>query len=105
MLRLAHPAPSGQGTEPPARRKHHPSPCLFLTDDETRHLRASIRNIARTRYGSLVKLARALDINPSILTRKQAPSPGLAVALWRLTGVPVETLLRGGLAIVEGGTS
>jgi hypothetical protein len=94
-----------QGTDPPARRKHSPSPSLFLTADESRHLRASIRNIARTRYGSLTKLAAALEVNPQILTRKRHPHPGLAVALWRVTGVPVETLLRGGLAIVEGGTS
>jgi hypothetical protein len=105
MARLLHVVGQGQGTDPPTKRKHHPSPSLFLTADESRHLRASIKNLARTRYGSLVKLARALDINPSILTRKQAPSPGLAVALWRLTGTPLDELLRGGLAIVEGGTS
>jgi hypothetical protein len=113
MLRLAHPAPSGQGADPPARRKHTPSPSLFLTSDESRYLRASIRNIARARYGSLVKLAQALDVDPQILSRKRHPHPGLAVALWRLTGTPLEELLSVKLAAVpspsatpqEGGAS
>lgn len=98
MLRLVHPAPGGQGTDPPKRRGH-PAPALSLTPDEVRHLRASIRNIARS-FGSIAGLARSLGVEPAILTRKKRPSPALAVALWRLTGIPVETLLSGKLAAV-----
>ena len=100
MLRLAHPAPSGQGTDPPKRRrKGLPSPSLSLSVEEARHLRAACRNVART-FGSFRKLGRALGIDPSILTHKRHPSPGLAVALWRLTGTPIDVLLTGKLSPV-----
>ena len=100
MLTLVHPPPGGNGGRPPTRRRGVPAPSLSLTAEEARHLRAATRNIARARYGTLRKLADALGIVPSILTRKRHPSPALAVALWRLTGVPVEELLRGKLAPV-----
>ncbi len=101
MLTLVHPLPGGNGGSPPARRrKGIPAPSLSLTADEARHLRAAARNIARTRYGTLRKLAGALGIHPYILTRRKHPGPGLAVALWRLTGTPVEVLLSGKLAAV-----
>ena len=105
MLTLVRPA--AQGQDPPKRRRGIPSPALSLTIDEARHLRASIRNIARAKYGTLRKLAAALGVKPSSLTRKQLPSAGLAVALWRLTGTPVEALLTGKLAAVPspGGAS
>jgi hypothetical protein len=94
MLKIVHPQRGGQGADPPTRRKRSRAPSLFLTPDEARHLRAATRNIARVRFGSLTKLAAALGVNPQILTRKRAPTPGLAVALWRLTGTTVEELLR-----------
>jgi hypothetical protein len=108
LLRLV-----GQGQDPPARRgKGVRAPSLSLTADEARHLRASIRNIARTKYGTLRKLAAALGVVPRVLTHRRPPDPGLAVALWRVTGVPVEELLTGKLAavpapapVVEGGAS
>ena len=100
MLRLAHPAPAGK--DPPKRRKGTHAPSLSLTDDEARHLRASVRNIART-FGGVGKLAAALGVDRITLTRKRAPSSALAVALWRLTGTPVEELLGGKLAVVPGG--
>jgi hypothetical protein len=96
-LTLVHPAREGEG--PPKRRRPGlPAPSLSLTPDEARHLRASIRNLARARYGSLVKLGAALGINEATFRRKG--SPALAVAIWRVTGVPVEELLRGKLAAV-----
>ncbi len=75
---------------PSPRRRHTPSPALSLTVDEARHLRAAVGNIART-YGSKSKLAAALGIDERALTRgaRRRPSPGLAVALSRLTGVPL----------------
>jgi len=92
--------PPGEAPAPPARRrKGNLSPALSLSDDEVRALHAATRNIART-FGSLAALGRALGVSPRILTRKVRPSPALAVALWRLTGIAVETLLRPTLAAV-----
>jgi hypothetical protein len=99
MLVLVHPPRGGNGGDPPTRRKGFPARSLSLSPDEARHLRAACRNVART-FGSLTKLGRALGIEPAILTRKKHPSPGLAVALWRLTGTPMDVLLHGPLAAV-----
>ena len=98
MLTLVH--PPGAGQDPPARRRGIPSPSLSLTLDEARHLRASIRNIARTRYGTLRKLADGLGVAPGVLTRRKHPAAALAVAVWRLTGIPLADLLTGKLAVV-----
>lgn len=109
MLRLVHPAREGQGTDPPKRRRYAPAASLSLTDAEIRCLRAAIRGLARTRYGSLAALARAIDVCPTVLTRKKRPGPALAIAIWRASGVPMERLLRGGIEAVpspkEGGAS
>jgi hypothetical protein len=67
MLRLVHPAPEGQGTDPPARRRGHPSPALSLSPDEGRSLRATIRNVGRA-YGSLRCLAAVLGVSAGTLT-------------------------------------
>jgi hypothetical protein len=85
---------------PPPRRRGGPSPAFSLSDEEVQHLRAAIRGLARTRYASLAALARALRVAPAVLCRRKRQSPGLAVALWRLTGIPVEVLLSGKLAVV-----
>ena len=96
MLTLVQP---GDGHRPAVPPPGCSRASLFsLTADEARHLRAATRNIARVRYGTSSKLADALGVDPSILTRKRAPTPGLAVALWRLTGTPVEELLSAKLA-------
>ena len=100
MPRLLRLVGQAQGTDPPARRPRSPAPSLSLTSDEARHVRASIRNIARTRFGTFAAMARALGVVPDILTHRRPPSPGLVIALWRLTGVPVEELLTGSLAAV-----
>lgn len=92
MLRLAHPAPAGQGTDPPKRRKGRPAPALSLTDDEARAVRAAARNLART-FGSKRKLAAALGINPGVLSGKGRPHPGLAVALARVSKMSVDAVL------------
>lgn len=102
MLRLAHPAPRGQGTDPPVRRHRRPSPALSLTHDEACAVRAAARNIARQHYGTLAALAAVLGVVPGILTRKRRPSAGLAVALARVSGMTVDAVLgRTGLAVVQ----
>jgi hypothetical protein len=85
-------------TPPPRRPRGIPSPALSLTPEEVRHLRTSIRNIARRHFGTIAALARALKVNAGVLTRKRRQSPALAVALWRLTGISVEDMLSGKLA-------
>ncbi len=101
MLTLVHPAPGGQATGLPKRRKGLPSPALSLTIDEARAVRASARNIARARFGTLAKLAAALGIAPGILTRKRPPGAGLAVALARVSGMTVDAVLGWpGLSVV-----
>ena len=100
MLSLVHPAPEGQDP-PPRRRRGVPSPSLSLTHDEACAVRAAARNIARTHYGSLRKLAAALGVRPAILTRKRHPCAGLAVALARVSGMTVDAVLgRAKLAAV-----
>jgi len=97
----------GQGTDPPKRRKGIPSPSLSLTHDEARAVRAAARNIARSRYGTLRKLAAALGVTPISLTRKQLPSAGLAVALARISGMSVDAVLgwKALAALKTGGAS
>jgi len=107
MLRLVHPPPGGNGSPAPARRKGRPSPALSLTPDEARAVRAAAHNIARSHFGTLRKLAAALGVLPNTLTRKdKRPSPGLAVALARVSGLSVDVVLgRSGLASLPGGAS
>lgn len=98
MLRLV-PPPRAEGQDPPARRRGQ-APALSLTDEETRALRVSARNIARS-YGGMAGLARALGVNVCCLGhRKTRPHPGLAIALSRLTKIPVEQLLTPRIAAV-----
>jgi len=55
-------APGGNATGPSQRRRGIPAPSLSLTHDEGCAVRAAARNIARTHYGTLGKLAAALGI-------------------------------------------
>jgi hypothetical protein len=89
------------GVDPPApRRRGVRSSAFSLTPDEVTHLRAAIRNLARS-YPSRAAMARALGVNPLALGRsRRRLSQGLAVALWRLTGTPLDVLLRPQLAAV-----
>jgi hypothetical protein len=96
MLRLVHPAPAGNATDPP-KRKRGPAPALSLTAEEARHLRVATRNIART-HGSLRRLAAVLGVQPGTLSRTaRLPSAGLAVALARVHGLSIDALLSGKL--------
>lgn len=91
--------PPGE-TSAPVRRRRGQADALRLTPEEVRAFRASVRNIARERYGSLAALGRALGVRASILTKRKRPGGALVIAVWRLTGIPVETLLRPQLAAV-----
>jgi hypothetical protein len=91
--------PPGEG--PPGRRKGGPTcPAFRLTSDEVRHLSAAVRAVAQS-YGGKAGLARVLGCNPGTLNPgRRHPDAGLAVALWRLTGLSLDVILRGKLAAV-----
>src|SRR5580700_4216127 len=97
VLRLVPPPDAA----PLGRRRGGPkSPALSLTPDEARHLHAAIRAVARS-YGGKAGLARTLGLHVSALNPgRRHPHPGIAVALWRLTGMSLDTILRGKLAAV-----
>jgi hypothetical protein len=88
------------GETPAAPKRRGRTDALSLTREEARHLRAAIRGIARTRYGTIAAMGRALGVSPYILTRRKHPSAALAVAVWRLTGITLDKLLRGGVEVV-----
>ena len=99
MLTLVHPAPAGNGTDPPRRRRGGTrSPCLSLTVEEATHFRAALRNVARLYF----KLAGALGVPVKTLAqalcRKSPPSAALVLRVARLAKVPVESLLYPTLA-------
>jgi hypothetical protein len=101
MLRLVHPPSGGNGTDPPARRKGIRAPSLSLTADETRRVRAAIRNAARA-YGSLECLAAAMGVRPGSLrnassSKGRRPSVALAFGVARAIGVHVEAMLSGAM--------
>jgi hypothetical protein len=87
----------------PAKRRRNgvPSRVLSLTPEEIRHLFAAVTAVARTFPGGKSGLARALGLDRSTLNPgRKHPGPGLAVALWRLTGMPLDVILSGKLAAV-----
>jgi len=94
MIRLVHPAPAGNGTDP-SHRRHYPAVSLFFTEEEARHVRAAIQGVAQT-YGGFTPLARALGIKLGTLTSKH-PSAGVAVAVARHTGISLDGMLAGRL--------
>lgn len=99
MLRLVHPAPSGQATDPPARRRGSRSPALCLTSDERRHLRASLQNLRRA-YGTWACLAMAMDVPMQTLTAAGQRGKGsamLAIRAAKAGGMSVEAVLGGTL--------
>jgi len=100
MLRLVHPRPAGQGTDPPARRKGSRSAALFLTPDETRLVRAALRNTGRA-YGGQAVLATVMGIPHAAVKRaagaRRRLSGTFAIRLARAAGVSVESILTGAL--------
>lgn len=102
MLRLAHPAPSGQGTDPPKRRKR-PSDALVLSDEEVRHVRQALRNLVFALGGNDVA-AQVLGIATNSVSSaksspKHRPSGTLAIRIAKAAGVSVESILTGAIAI------
>ena len=101
MLRLAHPAPRGQGTAASARRKWSRAPALSLTADETRHFRAALTN-ASMAYGGADVLAAAMGVPAALLyaaaDEKHRPAPILAIRLAAAAGTTVEAVLHATLA-------
>ena len=100
MLRLVSPAPEGQGTGTPKRRRGSRSPSLFLTPDEVRHAQAAIRAAARA-YGGQDVLATVLGIPVHTLqqaaSRGRSPSGILVIRLAAAAGLTVEAVLSGKL--------
>jgi hypothetical protein len=105
MLRLVHPAPGGQGSGAPARRKGSRSPALMFTPEEARAVRTCLKNTA-TRYGGFDVLAAAMGVPVDCLyqaagnKRCRRPSGILAIRLAAAAGITVEAMLSAKLAAV-----
>ena len=102
MLRIVHPAPRGQGTDPPKRRKGSRSASLMLTVEERQHLRAALKNLRR-RLGSWPAVAEAVGVDVGTLhhaagARGTRGGLALAVRAAKVARVPVEAMLSGKLA-------
>ena len=98
MLRLVHPAPEGQG---PRTRKGRKSAALLLSREESIHLRAALRNLARA-FGTWDCLADALGFSTPTLhnaasSRSPKASPALALRVAKVSGMSVEAILSGTL--------
>jgi hypothetical protein len=106
MARLTDPGIAGQGTapsalsDPPEPRTR--SSALRLTPEEARAVRIAVRKIAAAR-GGYVALAIKIGIPTSTLYHavrpNGRPSPGLAIRLAAVAGVPVEVLLGGKVVV------
>src|SRR5262245_48853580 len=101
MLRIVHPGPVGQGTDPPKRR-HRPSPSLSLTAAEERHLRVTIKNTARA-LGGIDVLASMTGLSCSTLEhvayrKSRHPSAALALLVARAAGISLEAAIGGKLS-------
>lgn len=100
MPRVAHPATGGQAVDPPEARTR--SSALRLTPEEARAVKVAIRKVAAAR-GGYIALAVRIGIPPSTLYHAarpgSRPSPGLAIRLAAVAGVPVEVLLGGKVVV------
>ena len=101
MLRIVHPAPAGQGADPPGRRKGRRRPALFLTNEEVRHVRIALKNAARA-YGGTDVLAMVMGLPKGTLYQatkpRHRPSGILAIRLAKAAGVSIEAVLSGTLS-------
>lgn len=102
MLRLVHPAPSGQGIDPPKRRPGSRSAALILTPEEVQHVRTAIRNLARA-YGTWGCLALVMGIpehslQQAVNRRNGRPSAAMVLLAARAGGTTVEQILSGKIA-------
>ena len=99
MLRLVHPAPSGQASARPHKGRF--SPIFSLTADERRHLRAALHNLRRA-FGTWDCLADAMGTGIQAIARaarERNPlgSPALALRVAKVGGMSVEAVLSGTL--------
>ena len=96
MLKLAHPAPKGQGTDPPKGRR---SPALSLTDTEAMHLRAALRGL-RALHGDWEPLVQAMGLSARLLHivvgGRRHPSPAIALLASRVARTTIERVLNAG---------
>jgi DNA-binding phage protein len=99
---VTHRAPGAQETDPPEPRTRYTA--LRLTEQEAHAVRIAIRKIAAAR-GGYVALAVRLGIPKSTLYHAvrpgSRPSPGLAIRLAAVVGVPVEVLLGGKVVVAH----
>jgi hypothetical protein len=81
-------------------RAPRPSRVGDLTFEERENVRRALKFL-RSKLGSGPKLARALDVHPTMLKKmippqaRCKPQAGLALRAARLAGVPVEDVLSG----------
>lgn len=96
MLRLVHPRKEGQVSA----RKIKKSASLFPTPEEADRIRATMRSL-RYAYGGWDVLAGITGIKQTTLeniAHRQSPgSYGVAIAIARAAGIPVEQILRPGV--------
>jgi hypothetical protein len=100
MLRIVHPAPSGQGIDPPKRRKGSLAPTLSISPTEAQHFRAALRNAARA-YGATAALAAAMGVPVRLLYRlsraRFVPSGIVVIRFAAAAQTTVEAVLSGAL--------
>src|SRR5437773_10255585 len=100
MSHIDRPAEQGQGIDPPETRSRCST--LRLTTEEAHAVRVAIRKVAAAR-GGYVALAVKIGIPTSTLYHAvrpgSRPSPGLAIRLASVAGVPVEVLLGGKVVV------
>lgn len=94
------PATVAEPPEPRERRTRYTA--LRLTPEESHAVKVAIRKVARAK-GGYVALAVAIGIPTSTLYHAarpgSRPSPGLAIRLAAIAGVPVEVLLGGKVVV------
>jgi len=83
--------------------KREPAPRKYervnrLSPEQEARVRAAIE-VLRVRIGTLRGVARAMGVNPDLVTRAARkggkPSPGLAIHVAALAKVPVDDILQG----------
>ena len=85
--------------EPPAKRRRVVRPPL-LTAEQERAAKASLRGLARSRYGTLVKMAEVLGLHRDSIrqsvSRHRRVSAEILLRAALATGTPVERLIQPG---------
>lgn len=99
MLRIVHPAPAGQGTDPPAIRKKKRHKIPPLTPEESGRLRSAIRNLYKQFGSSWSCIAAVLNVSGAglqdIARGRTRGSAAVALRVARVSGISVEALLSG----------